>query len=815
MTVRNRGECAPKAQQVYISRDIPSQELQGEFKLITTDEIYSAAAYAAEDTPKSKVTIITDPQNAFSDSFIADGLSIKLLLDCHVYNFKTMSFLDKCLMRMQHTSSKDEFRKSVGFAVRALTSKIPSVMRLDDALGLIASAAPEFSVDDMTASEYAMRALERSVNERNREIINSISVDPENPNIEVLEMEYGSELVEHIIRNPGNYAFTGGLGAGKTSKGMMVLFERLCEMGQYPILCGATQILMASLVSGDRHYKTARHLLNERTSKNIPVAGVVNSVLGTDWFEEVIEQGTALLIEEPEDTFSHVVGSAVGQSGSLNERAELNDALDNVMESRKWNILADAMLINETVDRIAAVTGKKVIICRPKNTEKHKITVKYYKAEAECVAVTNNAIEAGQNVVTFCDGSHNSNRSRFNELHKSIAKDGVKSLVIDGDSMKREGAVEFIRGIDSELEKYQHAMISPVVNSGVDIRTDHYRKVAFLGYQTIAPNQLIQSLRRFRKVTEIDLSINPSNKKNPASSEIVLVNELFKELKDFQMTDDTLREYKQSASVAKVIDRIVFENRMRQDYINTVLVMLEHLGFNIVYVEHDKDLKKQGAEEISTGSLNEHIARCEAIKSVPALTDKAAMEIRKNQEFATLDSKYKLAAHDICKFFKVSKIDDQLIEFDSHGSGRTVIRNMQYAREPIPIKIRALDCLKRTTIKTMFDMLNIDHQTFKGVFNAAQARDFLDWINSGSIKIGWKIFSARIAIETTFPEVKITKQPGKVIGEIMNTGFRLNRGELSRKRDEGKQDRRYTLVETDHSKMAEKYYAQISGDQTT
>ncbi|MBR9869358.1 MAG: hypothetical protein GYB18_19905 [Oceanospirillales bacterium] len=815
MTTNANCKRTQKTQQIYISCTTPEFELKAEAQLIVTDTIAETVREIKENaTTKISITIVSDADNAYSDTFIASSLKTKLQVCNEIYNLASISRVNKSLMMSKYARCAPELETSLEYTIAALVDRIPREMTLKTAKEIIIMTVPAFRVGNQSASEYACMLLDQKVTARNKRIIDSISIDPENPNVEYIDIEYGPELVQYILDNPGNYALVGMMSSGKTQFVNKPLFKAMCEAEMFPVLCGAKQILMASIVSGERHYKTAQHLLRERISlRRLPVdgaAGVVNTLFGTDRFSDLIEVSQATLFEEYEAIRSHMVSKAVGLNGTLMERAELNDAADAKMASSKTNVFADAMLSNDSVNHIAAVTSKKVIVCRQKQ-KPNNITVKYYASEDQNVAVTKEALAAGKNVATFCDGSHNANRSRFNELHKAIATNGINSLIIDGASMSKEDdSLEFIKNIDEELKQYQHVMISPVVNSGLSVQNKHFSLTTVLGYRTNLPTQLVQSMCRFRDVTDVGLSINDSRRDNEKCCDrMLLSNELYKELQDIQMTDEMFDKHLNDPSVSKVIDRIAFENEMRRDYTNTVLVMLEHLGFNVEIVAADKDLKKKGNDATKCGTETEEAVRSAAIQDAEKISTDDAQKIRANQEFSTQDSKYKLAAHDIRHTYEVKEIDDALIDFDSHGAGRTVIRNMQYAREDISKNTSAVECIKRKTIHAFFEMLSINTKDFSGVYSEHQSKAFMQWVNTGIIRVGERDVTAREAINITFPDATVKKQAGAAINSILSSGFRLEAMSAGSKRINKKPTRHYVIVETERSYKAEQYYAHI------
>ena len=805
-----------------IRKELLTQVHESILSSIITTENFSLSIRMLQKEHNNKVHIwlVTSPDEAFDLYEFASEKRIDGLIVSKIrYPLKGTTYFDRAYARYCLSRTDDHFTDILDELIDEAICLVPIEMSIDSMLELLHAHAPPCIFEGKPIFELVAEKFELALNKRKNALRNYIAVSPKNSHCEFINIEYGPSLVKQIIDNPGIYCLVAPMGHGKTQSAVLPLFEHFCNSGNYPILAGAKRILMGSLATDERHYQQTRTLLKswDPEKSKPPVSGtigVVNTLFHHD-FDEFRDQSNVLLIEEYEDVQSHMVSRAAGKSGTLKEKAKLKQLLSEQIQKSSHVIIADAMLSDFSVNELANLTRQKIYICQPKDVKPlDPNEILLYRSESQIIAKTSELIQKyNRNVVTFTDCSHNQDRSHFSELETLYSKLTTSPFSIDkytlsdaNDSDNTKLGESFLRDLDNNLRQFQHVLVSPAINSGVSIQNKHFSDVAVIGYRTLLPNQLIQSLRRVRDAKAFHLFIDRNSVAKSAlffSKDEILTQLIAEDHTDDHRTQRHRQRYLQDPAVHAILDRILFENYLRSDNGNHVLLILELLGYTIrEQYENEKTL------ELGKTLLSQAKAETAHEKHISV-----------TQSTSKPESKTKNKHQDLIKtlreFYRITEvtIPEEIYLFDDKGKGRSRINNYQYARHSKPTGISLSEANTYDLIQQFFSILKINPHTFKGTFYSTDVELCVTWLNSAQLRQSDFEQDVKAALSSVIFDTKSKTNSSyslNTIKSFFKTGFGLEIERLGRPTINGQRVYEFCLKETEVSKKTEEVYRKLS-----
>lgn len=601
---------------------------------------------------------------------------------------------------------------------------------------------------------------------------------------EVIHSEINQDLIEKMQAGSDVvYALVHPMGHGKTTNCTRKM------MGDNGVMVVSPKRVLASLICNDsKNYKNITHT----TEKQTGVIGVINSLVFSRKFAEYRESTTTLIAEEHEEIMSQATGRAV-KDGSLVERANLVNGYMELIKSANTVILMDAMFSTFSAKMIQERTGKRVIIVKPLQEAANAITVKIMN-EAENVAIASQEIAKGHNVLAFCDGKNKGEHSKFNELFHAVGMNAKSKKAITANTIsEEENEVEFIKGIEDVIASNQFTMVSPVINSGVSIENGHADSVHVFGHQVIPVKSLIQTMRRDRKATLINLSINSNFIAKPTSLDVIIATEMMKTTTQENVSDEVFTAYKTNEGIRTVASVISNENELRVNYELSTIIALRMLGFSVVF-SNNEELKIDGRQIKTEGREIETAERVQALLDAKKI-DRDAAELMGRKEFTTTCEKMIMARHDMESLYK-QEISEELIAFDKKGETRKKVRNSLIANNMIS-PVTSASVIKKDVISLLLASLCIDINTFTGKFSKVDADKFVTNMSTGYIMHNGIKMKGSDAFKIAFNQPLPKGHSTAVVSQVLASQFGIKANKAGQETVNGKRVNMYIVNKAD------------------
>nr|WP_321241773.1 hypothetical protein [uncultured Tolumonas sp.] len=622
-----------------------------------------------------------------------------------------------------------------------------------------------------------------------------------------LTMGYDSALLDFMKevkkkKKKAIFLLTGAMGSGKTQNVLHPAFEFFCENGDYPRFDVCKRSMLASKIDDPRHYQNALHRL--QTPKGL--YSVINSSFHAR-FKEFNRRSKVLIIDEIEEVRTHLAGHAIGR-GSLAERATLLKQLEAQVCAAELVIASDALASDHTVDWLHAVTGCKIYVVRNEPVVRYEQTVHHYgtiNGVKQAISVLTQKLRDGENIALFCDAKKES----VCELHSSFktAIPDLKSILIDGEYASTSEGRELLANADEQLSQYQLTLITPVINSGVSIQTDHFQSVFVFAAGTILPTNVIQSMRRFRRVDNIHFAMFNSVQNRYTNPDVVEMDELTKFTPPEQFHNSLLTETKNNPHAQKIVHRIVFENQMRTNYERRVLLILDQLGFTVKFVKTNLKARKEGISLMDAGSMIESEFRRTHFQNAKVLQFAEVALLKQKEDAITRKEALDIQAYIIRNVLKIEQITLPDIQFYESG-GLSLVQRLKLARiDPYRFK-KANNTAMALCLRQILQLLNLDPNTWRGEYSNDHARDVMNFVHRGSIDVNDVTIQASYLFGELFGDMPpFRKRPSSYVKVIlMRMGLIDERTDKKIRSESGVRNYAHIVHRNECLILAEQYY---------
>lgn len=600
------------------------------------------------------------------------------------------------------------------------------------------------------ASLQFIRELTAEIAKEKDEIIESISVSPDNKKVKFVNVNYKSDL-NFLVTKPGIHLFTGERGTGK-SELLMRLFEEAHIDRRYPIYMSASRVLTEQLIGDDdiRNYKYAWADSFARGA-----LGVMLKLMLDEKYYDLRHDSETLMIDELEDVLDLSTSKIVG-NGKLEDRKLLLQRLEKQIMKSKSVIAADAFTNDNTVDWLYELAEKsgKTIYVYPQKSQFKKPVVKVM-SYATNLALSRKSSINGEIFGCFSDAQHNNDKSKFdaeiiaiNGIKKDKQEDEQKYIAehvqIDASFTHSDKAAQ-LSDISTLTNKKQIVFYNPAAKNGLSILDPNYKRVSVLAHGTTAPNDLVQADNRFRFREEILLSFNKPERKlctNPLSILLSMINKEFSD----ELTQELLNEMLKDVYLKRIVSRITFKNRMRQNYEFTILTIYEHLGHEIEFV-YNTNANNEGNENLQVGLEQEKSTRDREIITAEKIDAEEAKNIMAMGKHVCHGNKRKLRNFELRKFYQVSEVTPELIDYDLDGKGARILSTLLLA-EDTNKSLTIDEQFKKQLVKHFINVVKLHDEKFR--YNNIDAQEFQDFLFNEKIEIGCQKREAIDIFDDTF-----------------------------------------------------------------
>ncbi|MFT6908445.1 MAG: hypothetical protein ACJAS1_005146 [Oleiphilaceae bacterium] len=750
---------------LFISR--PSAPQAIDKTSITTLDIRNSVLTGLESYTCSKIIIASTDEHAYEDAKIACQFKVKLLLNDTTFTTSTMKQFEKALFLFELANTMSECHSAEQSLINSLIQVVPFVVREEQALELIKQASnSNYKTNTENNFKKALQVEKDGVK-------SIISVSESNEHVTFVDIPYGEELANHLVNLHNSdedtlNMLTGFLAGGK-SKTIIEAFNKFCEQGKTPIAAGCSRALMSSFL----HKGDPRFYLNALKSREMPkgLLGVVNTILLNEDFAKVRLASEIFMVDEIEEVLNHMSGAAVGE-GKLDDQMRIYSRFEEQVKKSKTVILADAFTSEFTMEylvNLAKESGKKIFVYRQEATKK-KPVVRVMSEEMNISAARNN-LKNNKKIAVFCDGSHNKTKSAFNALYLAIKPTNGFSIKIDAAFMQSKSTSHRLSNADALADDMVALFYNSAAKCGLSIQNGEYKNTHVFGNKTVAPNELVQAPGRPRDTENMFLSFSQVNRRLPPQTQWAILGEIMsKECTPEDFTQEKQSTLFKDALVKKILARIEHKNKMKKNYQNKVLMMLEILGYEIKYIIND-DQASVGRQNKKRGSEVERALHKNGVISAQKISKNKASELRACGDFNSQIRKNELESFYIRAFYKVDDVTEDLHKFDNEAKGRKVITNMMIARGETECKI--IDAqIKQNMIAKFFQITGLDAVNF-GKYNRINANQFQYFLNTGEIKVGEKTISAKDAFKKSFPNSNITSRAMSTVSSVLIKSFML------------------------------------------
>lgn len=625
---------------------------------------------------------------------------------------------------------------------------------------------------EKTLQELAADYLHRAIEMFDRETCDLVQVRDNNPNVIIAPTDR-AELRKMILEEGGVFAQNWPMGTGKTECNEKLLNE-----------CQAEERTAAMIAPRKTHH--ARHLGSavhyetiKQTKKAGPVAYCTPNSLYLPDFEKYRTEATLLIVDEYEQNKAHCASKAV-LNNTLTDRGLITNSTNNSIKSAAHQgavVIADAQLSEYSVNELARMTGKKVILSLsdiPQRTRKLKL----HKSHQSCVNDAQNLLSKGRRVVVFTDMAHSATRDDFGGLvlaMESIAGPD-RVLRIDKDYVQNPDNAEALKNINGTVEAHDAVIISPAINSGFSITTDKVDAVFVLASGTVLPNEFVQTLGRFRAMDEIHASFEIRERWLPTNPTDVLNSLAGSEIMATGYSDSAIEHLRTQPGVEQVINQIARDNQMRQNYANRALIMARCAGFELERVAASEN--KSGGKTLNDGKYESEENRAKSLSNTTRIDEKQADKIRAKAN-KTREEETQLENFDMRVAYRTPDLSLDLIRADRNGWMRGIIKNWKTATKERTDYMTLSDMQRRRIIRKLFDCIDTNINTMKPNAPTA-AQNLKAWAKEQKIEATHEFIGSLLTApmgmsnQEDRPAFFIAKQADKFATWIMNGEMKIS-----------------------------------------
>jgi hypothetical protein len=555
--------------------------------------------------------------NAFDALKRARDFRAQLLVDGQIIN--PCNYQEYAIERARSARTISDVADSMPSIAALLSQLVPHKIDAADAEQQIRNLMPERQISNgKSLKDLAADYLHQAIAAFDLETRDFIQIRAGNPNVIEAPADR-DELRKMILEEGGVFAMTWQLGEGKSQFCQTLLNQ-----------CQSEDRTAAMLAPRKSHHvehlgEATHYQIIKQTGNAGPVAvGTPNSICYLPEFEKYRTAASLLIADEYEQTRTHNAGKAV-LSGSLLDRGLITHNTNNAALSAAnlgAFVVVDAQTSEHSINELARMSGKKIIVSRT-NKPQVKRKLKLHKNHESCIRTAQELLSNGGRVVLFADMAQSAQKDDFSGIKPTMlsAKPDARVLVINKEYVQNPDNAQALKNINETIEGHDLIIISPAINSGFSITTDNVDGVFVLASGTVLPTEFVQTLGRFRAMTEVHVSFEIVDRWLPTNPTDVLKSIAHTEIMATAYSADHIENLRTQPGVEQVINQIARDNKMREQYANRALIMAKYSGFEMERVVAQEG-KKTGAMSLnpsrsvprpskpSTASANSRPSNC-------------------------------------------------------------------------------------------------------------------------------------------------------------------------------------------------------------
>ena len=437
------------------------------------------------------------------------------------------------------------------------------------------------------------------------------------------------------------------------------------------------------------------------------------------------------------DEISQLLRQVVGGKIVQNPVAVLK-RLGEVMRQSGRVLMCDADANDDVVKFVQQeMPGETIHIIEAQADHSHLTALHTTRSTAESEAVE--AAKAGKRVFIATDGS-----ATCDSLAETMRREcpGLKVLAINADSKADPDVEAFIADANSECTRWDVVIYSPTISSGFSITTKHFDAHFGLFFGVVVPSDAIQMIRRDRTASRFILGFEPNSHQRETDEQRIR--------EGLQLADREVSTRFEDGRIVMQCEPQPFdeirlatlktERAGRNDYINTMLLMLIDEGYQVDRMARDevkeeiananrKESKQrvlQAEVDLVMGTNTPDDQRAAFLERQDVISRSERAELTRftieRQLCVDVDPEHVLFLKDrgfdhLARFETLQADEDTCRAFDEHLIKRDVV-----------LTRRKHKTKQHQILRLLFDKLGIDPATGEGDYGTAEAKEAVDAI---------------------------------------------------------------------------------------
>lgn len=698
------------------------------------------------------------------------------------------------LLKLLSLATENTLAKAATLLIfHKLKNRIPYSYDLKDVLLLL-----DIHASEQVCKQVIKEKFESLYQKHVDSIIKNIKPQPKDGVVQK-HVNYSLDLSLFLQENDGLFVLNADMAAGKTLHGLLPVYKTCVAQNIRVMLITPTIALSKALALG---FNESMHYSLHKNAKSLAgstgLICCINSAVEKDYFCEFAASCDVILVDEWEECVNQLT-EKMSDSKKLSYRAMLTQRLYSLLNKKKV-VLADALFSDLSTKHIIESTGRKVTLldntCKTK--QEKKLTL-YSRNQHIDLAISQ--AHKTQCEVGFSDAGQKLSNKYF-ELADAI-KNGLNGNMnlITADYLKSNAGQAFFADPLKIISDATFSLFSPAITSGTNFPFEQFTRINLFASETISPLKLVQSSGRFRNTKVIQASFNERNSKYHHQRSVVVSSELIETTTEDEYPFE-LEKIENNVWAERVIERIVQDKLLRQNYANNTLILLQALGIQVERCLEERHSSTQKNNKDYTDNL------------LPVLSDEEYQQLLPIFGMLNFSQREQIRIYEALAFYNVLNQPDkhqQVLEFDNNGLSQERIKILHNLRRSNEQRVYSSeDRIKQLVSQTVLNSLQLDKNSFSGVYGYEEINKLHDFFQKGTVSLSGKTIKLK-SIRNRFFGIdnKQYKNMGAFSKRILENLFGLK--QESANRDKSKSSGEYSyMVSPESIRQLECFYQQAT-----